>query len=380
MKDFLNKEKVKKIIDWCMKHKRFFIAGALFIVLVVILFACTGPNAKREANEPETQLPSTEEQTEQSDVVSFELDTDFEKDAHEEINNLISTYFKAFAEADIDTLEMIATPISENEKSYIRVFSEYIESYENIACYTKAGLTTNSYLVSVYFDLKFAGVKTMAPGLDFFYVETKEDGSVYINNLYSPYNLSRTENDLDPNVYAIILKFEQQEDSAALRATVEQAYTEAVASDVDLATMLSTTIPNAMTVWMEGITSGGQETEDTEMETETDTTDETTDNTTEAEETQQEESPNEQTPEETTPDADNEQPENTMQQNTPVKVKVTSNSVNIRKKASRSADAIAGAKKGDIFTKLGEEDDWTKVDYEGKTGYIKTEYLTEVTE
>lgn len=369
MKDFFNKEKVKRIIDWCIANKRFFIAAALFVALLVLLWACTGPNAPQKEPSSDTETPSTEPTTEESTIGNFELDSDFEKDAHEDINNLIANYFKAYASGDVDTLEMIATPISDNEKSYINVFSEYIESYENVVCYTKSGLTENSYLVSVYFDLKFYNVATMAPGLDFFYVETADDGSVYINNLYSPYNLSRTENELDPNVYAIILKFEQQEDSVALREEVETAYTEAVASDVDLATMLSTTIPNAMTAWMESLSAPAQDTtepEEQDTQEQTETVEEP------AEEPQEE--PAEETPAEEQPDPS---PEETP---AVVKVKVNIKSVNVREEPSKSADVIAGAKKGDTFTKLGEEDNWTKIDYKGKTGYIKSEYLTEVTE
>ncbi|MCI5855865.1 MAG: SH3 domain-containing protein [Agathobacter sp.] len=390
IKDFFQKEKIKKVTDWCVGHRRYFLAVLLFLVLLVVLYACTGPNAKKQSDDKKNNDGQTA--TESSQTADFTLDADFEKDAHEDVNALIQNYFAAYASADIETLETIASPISDNEKSYIQVFGEYIESYENIACYTKRGLTDDSYLVSAYFDLKFYGVETMAPGLDFFYVETKEDGSLYINNLYSPYNLNRTENSLDPNVYAVILQFEQQDDVVKLREEVESAYSEAVASDVDLATMLSTTIPDAMTAWMESVTAPK---EDTETDDATDGTETPADDTgadeapaddAVAEETPADDAAVDETPAEETPADDavaDETPADdapAADENKEVRVKVNIKSVKVREKASTSSDVIAGAEKGDTFTKLGETDGWTKIDYNGKIGYIKSDYVDEVTE
>ncbi len=395
IKDFFQKEKIKKVTDWCVGHRRYFLAALLFLVLLAVLYACTGPNAKKQSDDKKDN--DTQTATESSQAADFTLDADFEKDAHEDVNALIQNYFAAYASADIEALEAIASPISDNEKSYIQVFGEYIESYENIVCYTKRGLTDDSYLVSAYFDLKFYGVETMAPGLDFFYVETKEDGSLYINNLYSPYNLNRTENSLDPNVYAVILQFEQQDDAVRLREEVESAYSEALASDVDLATMLSTTIPDAMTAWMESVTAPK---DDTETDSTTDDTETPVDDT-EADETPADDTPADdavtdetpaddtvvdETPAEETPADDvvaDETPADdapAVDENKEVRVKVNIKSVKVREKASTSSDVIAGAEKGDTFTKLGETDGWTKIDYNGKTGYIKSDYVDEVTE
>ena len=54
--------------------------------------------------------------------------------------------------------------------------------------------------------MKFKDVDTVAPGLDFFYVRTNEDGSVYIDNLYSQYNLKIKENALDDCLLMIVTK------------------------------------------------------------------------------------------------------------------------------------------------------------------------------
>jgi hypothetical protein len=393
MKDFFNKyfnkENLKKAGAWCKTNRRFFIAVLLFVLLLVLLKACTGQGASEEKSDSGADS-GTEQQTE-NDTSTITLDSDFEVDAHEEVNNLIAAYYEAFAAADLDTIETLATPISENEKSYIGVFAQYIESYQNIVCYTKGGLTDGSYLVSVYFDLKFYNVETMAPGLDFFYVETADDGSVYINNLYSSYNLNRTENELDPNVYAAILQFEEQEDSAELRTQVENAYTEALASDVDLATMLSTTIPNAMSDWVDSISDssdGNTEEEGTEQDTENTTETESGDDTAQDEtpaddggdDTAQDETPAEggdDTAQDETPADDGN--DDTTQKKV-VKVKITSDSVNVRESDSTSSEIIGKAKKGETYTELDDLNGWFKISFNGTTGYVKSDYVTEVTE
>ena len=67
-------------------------------------------------------------------------------------------------------------------------------------------------------EIKFTGVDTTAPGLDFFYVRTNDDGTLYIDNLYSQYNLANQENALDTSVQSLIGQFESESDVVELRA------------------------------------------------------------------------------------------------------------------------------------------------------------------
>lgn len=385
-KTLAEKESVKKVLCFLTKNRRYFAAIVLLIALSVLLYACTGPEHRRPMPE---ELPEDNTQTEASEepagtqqdtpAVDFVLDENFEVDAVDEVNALINSYFKAYEQGDVDTLSSLASPMGDNEKSYIRVFSEFIESYQNMKCYTKHGLSEGSYLVSVYFDMKFQGVSTPAPGLDFFYLERSEDGELYINNVYSPYNLSRNEEQLDPNVYAVILKFEQSEDSVELRKQVENAYLEAVSSDMDLATMISVTIPNAMAGWLESVNTDSTESESEEPVTETESEDPYG---AETQPTETEQPQTSEQPEQVENSSENSSSATTGNDssNQEKTVKVRKKSVNVRKKASSSSEAIGYAQKGDVFTKLGEEGDWTKIDFYGKTGYIMTSLVKEVTE
>ncbi len=358
IKNFLNKGTMDAVTSFCSRNKRYFGAAALFLAMILVLYNCTGKEPEEKPN------PSGGTETEggtSPEVLEFELDSEFEQDANEALNALVEAYYEAYAGDNLEELEKIAYPISNNEKSYIGVFSQYIEAYQNIVCYTKSGLSEGSYLVSVYSELKFYSVDTPAPGLDFFYVETDADGNLFINNLYSPYNLSRAENEMDPNIYSVILKYEQQQDVAALRQDVEKKYNDAVAGDVDLATMITTTIPNAMREWIDSVNAMEQNSEsaaDTQQTGEPETE--------QAAETETSE---------TTEEPEEPAPEETPQEPETVKVEVIDDSVNVRNGAGTENDAVGKANKGEVYTKLGESGEWTQIDFKGTPAYIKTEFV-----
>ncbi len=351
VKDFFKKDTIDKILDFCKKNIRYISAGALLIILIFVLTMCTGD--KENAGE------SVNGETEATEQVADTEDTnEFEVDAIPAVNELINNYYTAYANGDIATLTTLATPISENEQGYISVFSQYVESYQNISCYTKKGLDDNSYLVSVYMEVKFTGVDTLAPGLDFFYVRVKEDGSYYIDNLYSQYNLANQENALDADIQNLISQFEQEEDVVALQQDVQAKYESALASDENLSTMVTSTIQDAIAAWVSSVTTPA--TEETEQPTEETPAEETP-----AEETPAEETPAEETPAEETP----------AEETTSETVMVTTN-VNVRAAADETSEKIGTADGGTTYTRTGTEGDWSIIDYNGTTGYIKSEYLT----
>ena len=249
IKNLKDKFDINKIIDFVKKYARYFTAGVLFLILLIILVNFTG--SKKTPDETGTeQIQNTEssvpsEETIIQAIVSEEL----QENAQPTVNELIQNYYTAYAAGDIATLQTLATPISENEQGYIGLYSQYVESYQNMVFYTKPGLDANSYLVNVYIEVKFAGVDTPAPGLDFFYVRTNEDGSLYIDNLYSQYNLRNNENALDTSVQSLIAQYVNGEDVIALLNEVQQKYDSAIAADPNLANMVSVTIPTAISEW-----------------------------------------------------------------------------------------------------------------------------------
>lgn len=354
---------IDRLVDFWIEKKRYLIAVLLFIAFGILLAFGTGSySVERRAGKGDTE-------SETDDFSGFTLQESFQKDTADGVNALIGNYFSAYASDDLDALAEMAYPLSDNEKSYISIVSRYIESYDNIRCYTKNGPTEGSYLVSVYYELKFYEVETAAPGVDFFYVETDPEGGLYINNLYSPYNFSRQENEWDANIYSVILQYEQQEDVISLLSGVQQQYNDAVSGDMELAAMITTTIPMAMGEWLESIRESDQP-EQEEGDTEPDT-----------QETEDTGGENQEEPKQQGDSGDgDEQPEKEEPaENQTITVRTTDN-VFVRASATKDSEAYEKALKGSTFQKIGTEGDWTQIEYKGGVAYIKSEYLEEVNE
>lgn len=344
IKDKLKQMKIEKAFGFVKEHVRYFVAGGLFIIMAVVLANCAG---EKEAG--------GSQDAQSGNVVAEE----YQVDANEDINNLITQYYTAYAAGDMTTLTGIASPVSANEQSYITMFSQYVEAYQNITCYTKSGLDADSYLVSVEMEIKFAGVDTPAPGLDFFYVRTTENGALYIDNLYSQYNLSNQENALDTSIQNLIYGFENEEDFVELQNDVQARYDAAVAADENLSAMIYTTIPTAIDTWVTQVAM--QNTQETPEADGTDVSSEPTEVTGEPVEE---------------PDAAEETEEDTPTEETATETYYTTDKVNVRAEAGTNGEKIGSLEKGTAIGVIDIADDWAHVNYGGYDGYIKLEYLT----
>lgn len=377
MKDFLNKIDFDKIKTFCMEKKRYIGAIGLFIVFVLVLAFLAKPSAKK------TGADSTESVGDIAETFEFEKNYTVDKDA--KITELLGKYYTAYASDDLETLETVAYPMSDNEKSYIGVLSQYYEAIENTSYYSKVGLSEGSYFVSVYNEIKFYGVDTLAPTLDFFYIETDAEGNLYINNLYSIFNLSFAENAMDPDVYTVVQKYMQQADFAELQQDVQSKYSEALNADANLANMIQSTLDGAIKQWAATINMISDSTEaSTEVQLPTDeAVDETTDDAAEVTDDTAEvtdntaEDTDDATDESTSDDAETEETVAEDTTSTTWKVKTT-DGVNIRGSASTEGTKLGRCDAGTEFTATGTDGDWTRIDYKGQTGYIKSEFLEKI--
>lgn len=294
MKDILDKikkiyeEKIKplggkikpvfgKLITFLKEKKRYFGAAALLAVLVVVLVFFTGSefNAKRIAKQNRIEVSGED----------YVPDAEFEVDAYPEINELIKEYFNAYVAADFVALEEMVTPLSDMEKSYITAMGQFYEEYRNIKCYTKHGLSRDSYIVSACFDIKFKDQEVTAPSMVLFYVQTNADGSLYINNLYSDFNMKYSELAINKNVYTALRKYTTQDDYLDLFNQVESTFSQLIKENNDIYQLTKRTIPGTRQIWEDTVyyadsTEGVGETEDSEMTELTETTEvsETTEN------------------------------------------------------------------------------------------------------
>ncbi len=334
----------KKEKSLALVKKNIILIGIVCVVIIVAVCALViwGKKQKsKKAEENKAQPISAQE---------------YEKDEHQEINELIENYYTAYAAGDTDTILQYATPMTDKEKSYISAYSQYVESFENIVCYTKTGADDTSYIVSVAFELKYKDVETTAPGLDFFYVRTADNGEVYIDNVYSPFNLLYQENALDDTIRQLIESYQTGEDVVALQAGVQTQYDAALEKDENLKKMVEETVTNAIAEW-----SAGQDAQQQQKEEEA------------AQQVAQEEQQEEETPQETGTEGDTGDTGETEQK---AWVYAT-DGIKIREKASEDSAVLASVTKGSELRQLAvTENGWSKVKTGDIVGYAKTEYLS----
>lgn len=364
---------IDKITDFLKKNVRYVSRTAMVFALASVLML-TGCNEKSESNEPaesqtETEQPVSADNAEQPQAEKDE----YEVDAHPEVKELVSTYYNSYAAGDIDKLVSITQFLSDMEKSYIQMMNEHVESYSDVTCYTKEGLEDGSYLVSATFNMHFSGMEGGLPGMDFFYLRTSEDGKVYIDNRYSSFNRLLQEQETEAEVDSLIAEFEGGEDVQKLREEYQNKYEQAVVADENLKNMADT-VSEAIRQWRASYSpdapqEGEQPTENAEAPAEN----------TEA----QPEEPAENQEQASQEPAENTEEEAPQEDSTPEinyvpegKVLTANSSYNVRKSMSETAELVGTTAEGDSITVvLSYAEGWTKVEWNGLTGYIRTDLL-----
>ncbi len=320
--------------------KMFYIAAAVFVLAVVIIIAAVSCGKDETAPEEESQQESVvteEEATEEASgpTVDYTVpDVLLEENAHAEVNDLVAQYFNAMTNGDTATITALRDTVAQEELIKIEKESAYIDEFDGIKVYTKPGPMAGSYVTFVYYEIKFTGIDTLAPGLTTLYLCPREDGSLYICDG----NMTQQDTDYVKTIVA-------QTDVADLFALVETKYAEAIDADAalnefmtDLSAKLDAEVSQAMAQLQAESAEGAQEQAEAEQQVQ--------------EEAQQ------------------------AQPQTVNELVRATDTVNVRASDSENADRIGRVAMGETITRYEKkENGWSRVDYNGTEGYIKSEYL-----
>ncbi len=176
------KDRLIVVRDFAVRNSKL-----VFPVILIAAVATTVTLALRAGNEDalDPSLPLPEElslaASPTPEPEADPKDTTMEMNTNGELYTLIATYYNAFATGDVETIKSISTYMEETEEIRIPEMSKYVESYPYIEIYTKPGPRENSYLAYVYFHMTLTSFEEEVPGMDTFYVCTNEDGSLYLN-------------------------------------------------------------------------------------------------------------------------------------------------------------------------------------------------------
>lgn len=327
------KDKLLTVKDWILDHRKIVMPAILIVcVFITVLIAVNANQRDKLEKEAEAAaLAAAEQQTEEE---VQEMPTyDLEENAYPEVNNVVRAYYDAQASGDMETISSLNTYLNDIQKIKVEELSKYIESYPQLDVYTKPGLTDNTYVAYVCSEVKFYDLDTTIPGMQTYYIGQDEDGTYYINN-----------GTYDDTVSNYIKEVTLQDDVVDLNNKVVVAYNDLLAEDENLSEFLAY-MKEKINEDVGEILAQADQPEQTEEETE-------------------------QTTEETTEDM------------TPVTIKARATDVvNIRVSDSEQADKLGKAQVDQEFTVLEQkENGWSKIEYEGKDAYIKSDYLEVISE
>ncbi len=342
------KEKSMAAGDWVMDHTKIVMPIVLVVcVLVTVFFAINANRREKLEKEAEMAAANVAQEAEADQMQEkatpapvFEL----EKNAYPEVNDMPRTYYDAQASGDIEVVSALNTYLNEIEKIRVEELSKYIEEYPVLDVYTKPGLEENTYVAYVYSEVKFNDIDQQLPGMQTYYIGKNENNEFFIND-----------GTYDDSVWNYIKEVTLQDDVVDLNNKVVVEYNEFLASDEELNEFVAYLKEKINEEVGEILAKAEQP---------------------EAEEAAQ----NEAAPAQEEAQAQEGQEEGQQDGETTapnvVQMAKATDVVNIRTSDSETADKIDKAQVGQEFKLLEQRGNgWSKVEYNGKEAFIKSDYL-----
>ena len=174
------KEKMLSLKKFLFRSSKFVFPVIIVLVVAVGVFFAL---RIRNGEVPEELMEVTGENvlSTEASVEILPEEVALEENSNSDLFTLIATYYNAYANGDVETIRNITNYLDETDAIKIPEMSQYIESYPEITIYTKPGPADKSYLVYVYFQMTVLGFEERISGMESFYVCTDESGNLYMN-------------------------------------------------------------------------------------------------------------------------------------------------------------------------------------------------------
>ncbi len=106
---------------------------------------------------------------------------DLQEDGYPAITKFFKSYYKAKIDCNTKKLKnMFSDTSSMPTKEQLKEEVRFINEYQKIKCYVKKSYLEGTYIVFVYYEIKYMNIDTPAPAITQFYLITEEDGSYRI--------------------------------------------------------------------------------------------------------------------------------------------------------------------------------------------------------
>ena len=319
------KDNSKSLLErvWIIVKKNILVSATLVfvVILLIVSIALVGITRVREKKAAQRAYEALSEE----EKALLNQDFTVVKDGYDFINRAMTDYLNALADNNQAYLKENMFSINNNELDNVEVKSKYIDRYDNIVCYTQQGYEDESFYVYVTYDIYFKDIDTPVPGIIGLYYakDSLEKYRIYKQNNMSSLVLQ--------NFYIAYM----QQDVQDIYNQVSLKYNETLESDEEL---------NDFMLSYQDIMNNDMVALNEERERIA------------AEQAQLDD-------------------DNANQGPVRERVKATT-SVNVRSSDSETAERLGTVSEGAILTRIESKlNGWSKVEYEGKEAYIKSEYL-----
>lgn len=333
---YMWKEKIHSIGNYIIKHNKVVLPAVVVVAVAITVSVSLSLSNRHKEAQQEAEIASAA-----SETATETATEDVPLVANEEgaIYTLIATYYNAMATGDEETLRSVCDEISDKDMYRYVELSQYIDYYPTLEIYTKTGPEEGSVIAYVYYKISFVGHEEEVPGYQALYICTNDQGGLYIK---------RGENSEEVNEY--IKTVSTQDDVVEFNNKITVEYNELMVDHPEVLQYISELDSQVSIAVGEKLANQvAGETQVAEAGTEEGSTD--------GQDTQTENGEQQ--------EAEDQGPQY-----------VTTTTVNVRSSDSEQADKLGKVSGGTKLQVLEQRPNgWTKVDYEGKEGYIKTEFL-----
>ena len=334
---YMWKEKIHSIGNYIIKHNKVVLPAVVVVAVAITVSVSLSLSNRHKEAQQEAEIASaasetaTETATEEVPLVANEEGA---------IYTLIATYYNAMATGDEETLRSVCDEISDKDMYRYVELSQYIDYYPTLEIYTKTGPEEGSVIAYVYYKISFVGHEEEVPRYQALYICTNDQGGLYIK---------RGENSEEVNEY--IKTVSTQDDVVEFNNKITVEYNELMVDHPEVLQYISELDSQVSIAVGEKLANQvAAETQVAEAGTEEGSTD--------GQDTQTENGEQQ--------EAEDQGPQYVT----------TTTTVNVRSSDSEQADKLGKVSGGTKLQVLEQRPNgWTKVDYEGKEGYIKTEFL-----
>lgn len=332
------KEKLHFLGNYIIKHSKVVLPAVVVVAVAVTVSVSLSMNNRHREEQQNAESAAAAS----SEIATEPTTEDIPLVANEEgaVYTLVATYYNAMATGDETTLRSVCDEIFDKDMYRYLELAQYIDYYPTLEIYTKTGPEEGSVIAYVYYKIAFVGHEEEVPGYQALYICTNDQGEMYIK---------RGENSEEVNDY--IKTVSTQDDVVEFNNKITVEYNELMVDHPEVLQYISeldSQVSIAVGEKLANQVAGDQS---------TDTSAEGGDQAADGQDTSAE---------------GTEQP---TEEQGPQYV-TTTTTVNVRSSDSEQADKlgkVAGGTKLQVLEQRA--NGWTKVDYEGKEGYIKTEFL-----